>query len=297
MTSALRPPGATGSLRCRGRDLVLGRRTLVMGIVNVTPDSFSGDGLDHRVDAAVAQGRRMVAEGADLLDVGGESTRPGAEPVEPAEEIARVIPTIQALAAAVDVPLSVDTRKPAVAEAALRAGAHLVNDVTGLRDGPAMAAVAAAFGAPLVVMHSPGESWAVRWPAQYADVVAEVRDDLARAVDRAVAAGIPRDQVIIDPGFGFGKGTRDNLALLRRLDLLRALGQPLLLGTSRKRSIGRILGLPVEERLEGSLATLPLAIAQGVDLVRVHDVLASVRVVRVADAVVRGWEPEGDAAD
>ncbi len=165
-----------GILRCRGRDLEYGRRTLVMGIVNVTPDSFSGDGFDHRVDEVVARARQMVTDGADVIDVGGESTNPRARPVAVSEESARVVPAVQALVAAVSVPISVDTRKPAVAEAALRAGAHMINDVAGLQRDPGMAAVVASFGAPVVIMHSPGEPWDVKWPASYGDVVSDVRD-------------------------------------------------------------------------------------------------------------------------
>ena len=264
-----------------------------MGIVNVTPDSFSGDGVGRQVDAAVRLARHMVAQGADLLDVGGESTRPGARPVDVAEEIVRVVPAVTAIAAALPVPISVDTRKPSVAEAALRAGAHLVNDVTGLRRDEGMADVVARFGAGLILMHSPGEPWEVTWPAHYDDVVAEVRDYLAHSIERAVAAGIARDRIVVDPGFGFGKSLGDNLALLRHLAEFRDLSCPVLLGTSRKSTIGRVLGLPVEERLEGSLATIALAVAQGVDVVRVHDVQASVRVARMADAVVRGESSDG----
>ena len=277
-----------GILRCRGRDLEYGRRTLVMGIVNVTPDSFSGDGFDHRVDEVVARARQMVTDGADVIDVGGESTNPRARPVAVSEESARVVPAVQALVAAVSVPISVDTRKPAVAEAALRAGAHMINDVAGLQRDPGMAAVVASFGAPVVIMHSPGEPWDVKWPASYGDVVSDVRDYLARSIEFAVQAGIPEEQIVVDPGFGFGKSDRDNLQILRRLGEFRELGRPVLIGTSRKSSIGRLLGQPVERRLEGSLATLPLAVAQGADLVRVHDVLPSSMVVRLADAVVRG---------
>lgn len=278
----------TGVLRCRGRDLEYGRRTLVMGIVNVTPDSFSGDGLNQQIDLAVARASRMVADGADLIDVGGESTNPRARPVDDAEESARVVPTVQALVAALAVPISVDTRKPRVAEAALMAGAHLINDVTGLQRDPGMAAVAAGFGSPVIVMHSPGEAWDVKWPVTYRDVVTDVRDYLARSIDLATREGVPFDQIVIDPGFGFGKSDRDNFEIIRRLGELRELGTPVLIGTSRKSTLGRLLGLPVEDRLEGSLATLPLAVAQGVDIVRVHDVRQSSRVVRVADAVVRG---------
>jgi dihydropteroate synthase len=285
------PSGWQGQLRCRDRRLTIGHRTLIMGIINVTPDSFSGDGVDRRIDEAVALGRQMVDDGADLLDIGGESTRPGAGPVEVAEEIDRVVPVLAALVQLVQVPLSVDTRQPRVAESALQAGAHLVNDVAGLQRDPGMAEVVSAFDAGVVAMHSPGESWEISWPVAYADVVADVKRYLERSVAIAVHAQIGLDQIVVDPGFGFGKSVADNLLILRRLAELRTLNQPLLLGTSRKSTIGRILGLPVEERLEGSLATIPLAIAQGADIVRVHDVRPSVRVARMADAVVRGVVP------
>ncbi len=273
-----------------------GERTFVMGILNVTPDSFSGDGLLHDRDpvgAAVEQARRMVAEGADLLDIGGESTRPGHAPVDAAEEIGRIVPVVAAVAKALpEVPLSIDTTKVVVAEAALAAGAHLLNDIWGTGQDAGMAALAASAGVPLLVMHNRAE-------ARYDDVVREVVDDLAGAVDRAERAGVAPSDVLIDPGIGFGKTADHNVRLLQHLRELCALGRPILLGTSRKSTIGRILGLPPEERLEGTLATTALGIAAGVDVVRVHDVEANVRVARVSDAIVRGhWrsEPEGGPA-
>jgi dihydropteroate synthase len=258
-----------------------------MGILNVTPDSFSGDGLlegGDPVDRAVATARQMVAEGADLLDIGGESTRPCHEPVDEAEEIRRVVPVIAAVSAALpDIPLSVDTAKPAVAEAALAAGAHLLNDVWGTSpDVEAMAAVAARARAPMVVMHNRAEARYLR------DVVAEVLADLRTAIERAVTAGVPETDLIVDPGIGFGKTADHNIAILCQLGALSTLGRPVLLGTSRKSTLGRILDLPVEERLEATLATTALGIAAGVDIVRVHDVRANVRVARVSDAIVRG---------
>jgi dihydropteroate synthase len=262
-----------------------------MGIVNVTPDSFSGDGLlaslagksGAQAEAAVTQARRMVEEGADILDVGGESTRPGHQPVSQDEEAARVIPVIAAIHAALpEVPISVDTAKPAVAEAAIGAGASLINDVWGVSMDGAMARLAAARGVPMVLMHNRAEP-------EYRDFAAELIDDLRAALDRAVAAGVPRENLIVDPGFGFGKTPEHNLAVMRELAGLRTLGRPILLGTSRKSTIGRVLGgLPVEERLEGTLATTALGIAAGVDIVRVHDVRANVRAALVADAICRG---------
>jgi dihydropteroate synthase len=270
-----------------------GERTFVMGILNVTPDSFSGDGLLRGRDpirAAVDQARRMVEEGADLLDIGGESTRPGHAPIDAAEEIGRVVPVIAAVADALPgVPLSIDTTKVVVAEAALAAGAHLLNDVWGTGPDADMVRLAAHAGVPLLVMHNRAE-------ARYDDVVSEVIDDLTSALERAERAGVPASNLLIDPGIGFGKTADHNVTLLRNLGLLRSLGRPILLGTSRKSTIGRILDLPPEERLEGTLATTALGIAAGVDLVRVHDVRPNVRVARVSDAIVRGrWrsEPEG----
>jgi len=269
-----------------GRRIEWGARTLVMGIINVTPDSFSGDGLlagsGNLIDLAVAQAERMAGEGADLLDVGGESTRPGHQRVGVEEERRRVVPVIQAIHAALpSLPVSVDTTRPEVAEAALEAGAAMVNDVWGVADDPARCRLAAARGVPIVLMHN-------RREARYTNVVAEVLADLERAIERALAAGVPRDRIIVDPGFGFGKTPDQNLAVLRRLDALRVLGCPILLGTSRKSTLGRILDLPADQRLEATLATTALAVAAGVDIVRVHDVAANVRVARVADAIVRG---------
>jgi dihydropteroate synthase len=258
-----------------------------MGIINVTPDSFAGDGVGGDLDRALDLARQMVQEGADLLDIGGESTRPTAKPITADEEIIRTEPIIRAIVDSVSVPVSIDTRRSVVAEAALQAGAHLVNDVGGLQRDSRMAGVVAAFGASVIAMHSPGPAWEVPWPATYGDIIADVLAFLERSVKIGVMAGIPRDQIAIDPGFGFGKSVEDNLKLIRRLSDFRAIGQPVLLGTSRKSTLGRILNAEVTDRLEGSLATLPLAIAQGVDIVRVHDVGQSVRVVRVADAVVR----------
>ena len=270
-----------------------GERTFVMGILNVTPDSFSGDGLISARDpvaAALDQARRMVDEGADLLDIGGESTRPGHAPVEAAEEIGRVIPVIAAVRQALpDVPLSIDTTKAVVAEAALAAGANLLNDVWGVGPDAGMAELAANARVPLIVMHNKEE-------ARYDDVVSEVVDGLRAALQRAERAGVPPEHLIVDPGIGFGKTADHNITLLNHLDALTALGRPILLGTSRKSTLGRILDLPPDQRLEGTLATTALGVAAGVDIVRVHDVRANVRAARVADAIVRGrWrsEPEG----
>ena len=271
--------------RCGAPPLVWGRKTYVMAILNLTPDSFSGDGLAADPDTALARALDAVAAGADLLDVGGESTRPGATPVTATEEIARVVPLIRALAGRVSVPIAVDTSKAAVAAAALAAGATLINDVRGLQADPELAAVAARAGVPVVVMHD-------QVPDDRGDLLASIVGELSRRLDRALAAGIAWEQLIVDPGFGFGKGPRENLELLRRLGELRVLGRPILAGTSRKGTIGRVLGLPPDERVEGTAATVALAIAGGADLVRVHDVRAMVRVARMTDAVVRGFDFE-----
>lgn len=286
------PPAPT---RCGDTLLHWGTKTYIMGILNVTPDSFSGDGLGADVGAAVAQGERFVAEGADILDVGGESTRPGATPVPEAEEHARVLPVIAALAGRVSVPISVDTAHASVAEAALKAGATMVNDVWGLHREPAIAAAVARAGAALVVMHnrdavpSTDALGGQYVDVSYAgDVVAAILARLRESLTVAAAAGVPPSQVIADPGIGFGKTLAQNLEVLRRLRELRALGVPLLLGTSRKGFIGRVLDLPVTDRVEGTAATVALGIAAGADVVRVHDVRAMARVARMSDAVVRG---------
>ena len=283
-------PGDPDAIPLRGRPFAWGQRTFVMGIVNATPDSFSGDGLlrDHGarvVEGAVALARTMVADGADILDVGGESSRPGHEAVGAAEEIQRVVPVIAGIREALpEVPISVDTIKPSVAAAALEAGADLVNDVWGVAEDDRLARVAAERGAPLILMHNRGE-------ARYRNLVAEVVADLQLAIERAVAAGVRWDRIIVDPGFGFGKTPGHNLALLHDLATLRILARPILLGTSRKSTLGHVLDLPAGERLEATLATTVLGIAAGVDIVRVHDVLANVRAARMTDAVVRGRWP------
>jgi dihydropteroate synthase len=296
MTRAAGSPSSTPApMRIGSRTFAWGERTFVMGIVNVTPDSFSGDGLltgysADVVAAAVAQSRTMAAEGADLLDVGGESTRPGHVEVAEGEELRRVVPVIAAIRQALpEMPISVDTTKPAVAEAALAAGADLVNDVWAVAPDDSLARVAAAHAAPLVLMHNRAEP-------RYEDLVAEVVADLQAAIERAVGAGVAREQLIVDPGFGFGKTPEHNVAILAALGELRVLGRPILLGTSRKSTLGRILDLPADQRLEATLATTALGIAAGADVVRVHDVRANVRVARTADAIIRGtWRSSQSA--
>ena len=280
----------SGTTRIGPADFEWGTRTFVMGILNVTPDSFSGDGLlgPDGVAAAVAQARAMVEQGADLLDIGGESTRPGHAPVDEDEELRRVIPVVRAVRDAMPkTPLTIDTTKSAVATAALDAGADAINDVWGVDPEHGLSGLAAARGVPIVLMHN-------RTEPRYTDLVGEVLADLRRALDAAMVAGVGESNIIVDPGIGFGKTADQNLELLRRLEELRALGRPILLGTSRKSTLGKVLDLPPSERLEATLATTALGIAAGVDIVRVHDVAANVRAARMADAIVRGtWHEVG----
>lgn len=284
-------------MRCGGKTFLWGTRTYIMGVVNVTPDSFSGDGVPDP-DEAVARGVHLVANGADLLDVGGESTRPGSTPVEPAEERRRVVPVVQGLRQRVQVPISVDTYRAEVADAAMEAGAVIVNDVWGFRRDPELAAVVASRGACAVAMHN-RPARAVTAPglggffpqAKYADVVAEVAGDLTVSLATLAAAGVPQERIIVDPGLGFGKTPGQSLQLLARLRELRALGRPLLIGPSRKSFIGLTLNLPPSDRVEGTAATVSLGILNGADMVRVHDLPAMARVARMADAVVRASRP------
>jgi len=278
--------------------LPIGRRTLVMGIINVTPDSFSGDGLGDNVDAAVQQAHRMEYEGADLLDIGGQSTRPGAEPVSEDEELHRVVPVIQSLRGtdSLRLPISIDTNRASVADAAVQAGADIINDISGLRDDPAIAEVAAKHGAGLVLMHIQGTPRNMQQNPHYDNLLEEVIAYLQTGIDKAMQAGVPRERIWVDPGIGFGKTIEHNLELLRRLNELRVLGCPILIGTSRKGFIGRILAplhdgaapLPAD-RVAGTGATIALSIANGADIVRVHDVAPAVDVARIADAIVRGY--------
>jgi dihydropteroate synthase len=252
-----------------------------MGIVNVTPDSFSGDGLGADIGAAVEQGLRMVREGADMVDVGGESTRPGHVPVTAAEEIQRVDAVVRRLAADAGVPVSIDTYKEEVAARAIAGGATILNDVWGLTRSPAIAELAAREGCALVLMHNQdGTDYA-------GDLIDEIKRFLSVAATRAMAAGVPREKVILDPGIGFGKTADHNWEVMRRLEELKELGHPILIGTSRKSFIGKLLDLPVTERLEGTEATVVAAVLRGADIVRVHDVLPITRAVRVADRMTR----------
>ena len=260
-----------------------------MGVINVTPDSFSGDGIGSDVDAARRLGLRFQEWGADIVDVGGESTRPpsiyaGAAPTGLDEELRRVVPTIEALAAALEIPVSVDTHKAEVARQAVAAGAAMINDIWALERDPDMAGFAAEAGVPVVLMHN-------QEGTEYDDLVLDVIAALRASVDHAVKAGVGRDRIIVDPGIGFGKTASQNLDILRRLDELAVLGRPMLVGASRKSTIGYVLDLPVDQRVEGTAAAVALSIAGGADIVRVHDVREMARVARMSDAIVRGWRP------
>ena len=286
------------SRRFSGRgEFAWGKRTYVMGIINVSPESFSGDAVTD-VEAAVAQGIRMVEEGADILDVGGESTRPavsarvearvssaipgkGATALPVEVEVHRVIPVIRRLAQEVAVPISVDTYKSQVARHAIEAGATIINDVWGLKADADLARVAAEHDVPIVLMHNQANT-------EYEDLMVDITTSLKTSIDLAVDAGVGHRRIILDPGFGFGKLPVHNLELLRRLAELKPLGYPILMGTSRKSTIGQVLGLPLNARLEGTAATIAIAISNGADIMRVHDVKAMVRVARMTDAIVRG---------
>jgi len=269
-----------GVTHCGKTTFHWGERTYVMGIVNVSPDSFSGDGLNS-VDAAVAQAQRFIAEGVDILDVGGESTRPGSSPISVDEESRRVIPVLERLIGKVKVPFSVDTYKFDVARRALDAGAEMINDIWGLKLEPRLAELAAERGAPIILMSNQRDK-----PRR--NIVSAVIEDLKRSIDLALDSGVPWENIIVDPGIGFGKTLEQNLELVRRLDELKVLGRPILLGTSRKSMIGLILDLPPEQRLEGTAATIAIGIAKGADMVRLHDVREIIRVCRMSDAIIRG---------
>ncbi len=275
-------------LLCGDRILPFGRHTYIMGILNVTGDSFSGDGLLGQLDAAVERGRRFVADGADILDVGGESARADVRTLAPDEEAARVVPVIERLVREVDAVISIDSYKEAVVEAAVAAGARLINDIGGFKLGAGTARVAARQAVPLVINYT-YERPKIRpsAPPQYADLIGEHLAFFRERIATAVALGVPRSQLVLDPGIAFGKSHDEDLTVLRRLSEFRALGLPLLVAASRKHFIGSVLGLPPEERVEGTAAVTALAIANGAEIVRVHDVRAMARVARMADALVR----------
>ncbi|HEY8497900.1 MAG TPA: dihydropteroate synthase [Limnochordales bacterium] len=268
-----------------------GRRTYVMGVLNLTRDSFSDGGRYLAFERAIARAEEMVEEGADIIDVGAESARLEAEKLEPEAELARLVPVIRWIARHLEVAISVDTYKSAVARAALEAGAHIVNDISGLHEDPEMARVVAEHGAGVIVMHLQGSARRPAARPRYRDVVAEVLEYLREGVRRAREAGVPPEHIIVDPGIGVGKLTEHNLALLRAVPRLKELGYPVLVGHSRTSVIGNLTEAPVHDRVEGTLGATAALVALGVDMVRVHDVRANVRAARVADAILRGWAP------
>ncbi|MDR1301334.1 MAG: dihydropteroate synthase [Treponema sp.] len=274
----------TGVFHCRHYELPIGARTYIMGILNVTPDSFSDGGTYRDIEAAVDRARQMVAEGADIIDIGGESTRPGFIPLDEETEIQRVVPVVARLVSDLKVPISIDTTKAGVAKKALEAGAHIINDIWGLQKDPALAQVSAAFDAGVILMHNRDNN-------QYQDLMGDIIGFLGKSLEIAQDAGINRKNLAVDPGIGFGKDLDQNLETMRRLRELQILGIPILLGTSRKSLVGKVLNLPVHDRVEGTAATVALGIAYGADFVRVHDVQAMKRVAVMTDAIVRGSIP------
>ena len=270
--------------RCRNTEFRWGEKTYIMGIVNLSPDSFSGDGIGDDVDKAVAQARRMIKEGADIIDVGGESTRPGTRPLSVEdidEELRLVLPVIERLSKEISVPISIDTYKSRVAERALEAGANIINDIWGLKKDPALAHLAAAHGVPVILMANERDA-----PPR-TGILSKVLADLEAGIRIAEEAGVPESNIIVDPGIGFGKTLEQNLELVNRLAELKSLGKPILLGTSRKSMIGLVLDVPADRRLEGNLAVTAIGIANGADIVRVHDVKQTALVCRMSDAIVR----------
>jgi len=283
MTHVLSPFAMTMQLQCAGKILDL-RQPRVMGILNITPDSFSDGGCFLEKERALEHAMQMVEAGAAIVDIGGESTRPGSAEVSVADEIARVVPVIEHLAPRIPVPISVDTSKPEVMQAAVGAGAGMINDVYALRRDGALA-MAASLQVPLCLMHMQGEPRTMQQQPVYSDVVAEVHRFLVERIEACEEAGIPRERLVIDPGFGFGKGLVHNLSLLKHLDRFTALDIPLLVGMSRKSMIGAVLDKPVDERLYGSLAVAVMSAQQGASIVRAHDVAETVEVLRMVAAV------------
>jgi dihydropteroate synthase len=294
----------SSSLQIGNHIFTWGARTYVMGILNVTPDSFSGDGLlakEEALKVAVEQARHFLADGADILDVGGESTRPGSEPVSAGDELDRVIPVIRAISKEFpDALISIDTYKARVAEAAFQAGAQILNDVWALRADPGLVSVAAAFRVPVILMHNRSNPASVEVRQQlgnayigsaYENLMEDVRRELLTSVDLAIRAGVDESRILLDPGVGFGKTREHNLQLINRLEEIRELGYPVLLGPSRKSFIGFTLDLPPDQRVEGTAATVAIGIARGADIVRVHDVREMARVAKMTDAIVRPISP------
>ena len=273
------------TIETRHGAICMGRKTIVMGILNITPDSFYDGGKRFDTERAVADGVEMVRAGADILDIGGESTRPGAEPVPLEQELSRVLPVIRGLRQLVNVPISIDTYKASVAQAALSEGADIVNDISALRFDPQMARLVAEETVPIVLMHMQGVPRTMQFEPRYVDVVREVTEFLVERVMFAVSAGIAKEKIIVDPGIGFGKTLQHNLALLRALPTFASQSQPVLVGASRKGFIGRLLDADPEDRLEGSIAAAVVAALGGADIIRVHDVSETARALRVLDAI------------
>lgn len=275
-------------MNCRGKQLEFGDSTHIMGVLNITPDSFSDGGEYLNLDNAISHAKNMVAEGATIIDIGGESSRPGAQPVPEDLELQRVIPVINRLTSEqLDVLLSIDTTKAVVAQKALESGAHIINDITALRGDEAMAHVAADMQAGVILMHMKGTPRTMQRSPKYMDVVQEVYDALDIWINTAIQYGIDTNRIIIDPGIGFGKTTKQNLQLIKKLEDFKHLNKPILIGTSRKSFIGNLLDLPVTDRVEGTIATVCWAIVHGADIVRVHDVKATVRAARMIDSLHR----------
>ena len=273
------------SIRCRKRTLTLGKRTLLMGVLNVTPDSFSDGGFFYDKEKAIAHGLRMVEEGADIIDIGGESTRPGSKPLELKEELRRVLPVIESLSKEVDVPISIDTYKSTVAQRAMEAGAEIINDISGLHFDPALAQIAAKEDAPLILMHIRGTPETMQKDVHYDSFFSEILQYLKDSIQRAESAGLDPRQIIIDPGIGFGKTIQDNLLIIKNLFEFRILGKPILLGTSRKSFIGKILNTEAGDRLEGTLSSIAIGVLNGAHIIRSHDVLQAKKAIAVADAI------------
>lgn len=272
--------------RCGDTEFRWGKRTYIMGVINMSPDSFSGDGFGSSIDKALKQAKCFIADGADIIDIGGESTRPGSQPATIDEEINRVIPFIEMLALEINTPISIDTGKSAVASRALEAGANMINDVWGLKQDPELAQVAAKTGVPIILTSNQ------RNESCRQDIMAEVISDLKKSMSLVKKAGVVEQNIIIDPGIGFGKSLEQNLEIIHRLAELKSLGRPILLGTSRKSMIGLVLDLPPDQRLEGTAATVAIGIANGADIIRVHDVKQMARVCRMSDAIIRRSKSE-----
>ena len=273
------------SIRCKKKTFTLGKRTFLMGVLNVTPDSFSDGGLYFDKEKALDRGLRIVEEGADFIDIGGESTRPGSKPIELEEELRRVIPVIESLAKEVDVPISIDTYKSTVAKRAIEAGAEMINDISGLHFDPDLGQVAAKEDVPLVLMHIRGTPETMQKDVHYDSLFSEILQYLKDSVKRAESAGLDPHQIIIDPGIGFGKTLKDNLLIIKNLSEFRILGKPILLGTSRKSFIGKILNAEVDERLEGTLSSIAICALNGAHIIRCHDLLQTKKAIAVADAI------------